>query len=111
MLVIQAALLVIGMPLDMMPTILILGPILVPLVQKAGIDPVYFGVLFIMNCVIGLITPPVGSVLNTASSVARIPMDRVIVGIWPFLAAEILVLLLLILFPGIVMVPAQFFSR
>lgn len=111
MFLIQALLLVIGMPLDMMPTILILGPLLVPIVEKAGIDPVYFGVLFVINCSIGLITPPVGSVLNTAAGVANISMNKVIAGIWPFLLAQVLVLFLLTAFPSLVTVPAQFLYR
>ncbi len=111
MFVMMSVLMVIGMPLDMTPTILILAPVLMPLVTKAGIDPVYFGVLFIMNCCIGLITPPVGSVLNVVSGIARIPMGQVMRGIWPFLFAESVVLFLLVLFPSLVTVPAAFFSR
>jgi tripartite ATP-independent transporter DctM subunit len=107
----MAILVVIGMPLDMTPTILILAPVLMPLVVKAGIDPVYFGVLFIMNCCIGLITPPVGSVLNTVCGVAGITMGRLMRGIWPFLLAELCVMALLVLFPALVTVPAAFFTR
>ena len=65
---------IVGTALDMTPTILILTPILMPIIKQAGIDPVYFGVLFIINNSIGLITPPVGVVLNVVSGVARIPM-------------------------------------
>lgn len=111
MAVMMALLLVIGMPLDMTPTILILAPVLMPLVVKAGIDPVYFGVMFVINCSIGLITPPVGSVLNTVCGVARIPLGQVMRGIWPFLLAESVVLFLLVLFPKLVTVPAQWFYR
>ncbi|MGC3974933.1 MAG: SLC13 family permease [Nitrospira sp.] len=62
---------IVGTALDLIPTILILTPVLMPMVKQAGIDPVYFGVLFIMNNAIGLITPPVGTVLNVVS--ARVP--------------------------------------
>lgn len=105
--VIMLLVLVVGTALDLTPTILILTPVLMPIIQKAGIDPVYFGVLFIMNTSIGLLTPPVGVVLNVVSGVGRVPLGRVIKGVFPFLIAEICVLLLLILFPSLVLVPAS----
>ncbi|OSP54827.1 TRAP transporter large permease [Pseudoruegeria sp. SK021] len=109
MLAIMALVLVVGTALDLTPTILILTPVLLPIVKQAGIDPVYFGVMFIMNCCIGLLTPPVGVVLNVVSGVGRLPLGRVIVGVWPFLLAQILVILVLVLFPQIVLVPANWF--
>ena len=99
---------IVGTALDLTPTILILTPVLMPIVKQAGIDPVYFGVLFIINNAIGLITPPVGVVLNVVSGVGRIPLGKVTVGVWPFLLAEVIVLALLIAFPSIVMVPLNF---
>lgn len=107
MLVIMLVVLVVGTALDLTPTILILTPVLMPIIKQAGIDPVYFGVLFIMNTCIGLLTPPVGVVLNVVSGVGRVPLGKVIVGVTPFLIAQILVLLLLVLFPDIVIVPAR----
>jgi TRAP-type transport system large permease protein len=95
--------------MDMTPTILILTPVLVPVVKEAGIDPVYFGVLFIINNAIGLITPPVGTVLNVVAGVSRISMEDLIKGVWPFMLAELIVLALLVLFPALVMVPAAWF--
>jgi tripartite ATP-independent transporter DctM subunit len=97
--------LVVGTALDFVPTVLILTPVLMPIVKQAGIDPVYFGVLFIINNAIGLITPPVGVVLNVVCGVARIDMDSAIRGVWPFLIAETLALALLIIFPQIVTAP------
>jgi TRAP-type transport system large permease protein len=91
--------------LDLAPTILILSPVLMPVITVAGIDPVYFGIIFVMTCCIGLLTPPVGVVLNVVSGVARVPMGQVVVGVSPFLLAQVSVLLLLILFPDIVLVP------
>jgi len=96
---------IVGTALDFAPTVLILTPVLMPLVKTAGIDPVYFGVLFVINNAIGLITPPVGTVLNVASGVARVPMTDVIRGVMPFMIAQLIVLFLLVLFPGIVLVP------
>jgi TRAP-type C4-dicarboxylate transport system permease large subunit len=101
---------VVGTAMDMTPTILILTPVLMPVVKEAGIDPVYFGVLFIMNNAIGLITPPVGTVLNVVAGVSKISMEDVIKGVWPFMVAQLIVLLLLVLFPALVTVPAAFFA-
>ncbi|MDB6454770.1 TRAP transporter large permease [Falsirhodobacter sp. 20TX0035] len=109
MLVIMVLVLIVGTALDLTPTILILTPVLMPIIAKAGIDPIYFGVMFIMNCCIGLLTPPVGVVLNVVSSVGRVPLGKVITGVWPFLIAQVVVLLLLVLFPDIVIVPANWF--
>jgi tripartite ATP-independent transporter DctM subunit len=98
---------VVGTALDFAPTLLILTPVLMPIVKQAGIDPVYFGVLFIMNNAIGLITPPVGIVLNVLSGVAKISMGAIVKGVWPFLIAQTLVLVLLIIFPELVLVPLK----
>jgi tripartite ATP-independent transporter DctM subunit len=105
MVAMMALVLVVGTALDFVPTVLILTPVLMPIVQQAGIDPVYFGVLFIINNAIGLITPPVGVVLNVVCGVARIDLDSAMRGVWPFLIAETVVLGLLIVFPEIVTVP------
>jgi tripartite ATP-independent transporter DctM subunit len=110
MFMIMALVLVVGTALDFAPTVLILTPVLMPIVKQAGIDPVYFGVLFIMNNAIGLITPPVGIVLNVVCGVAKVPMGDVIRGVWPFLLAETFVLFLLVLFPDLVMVPLKWLT-
>jgi tripartite ATP-independent transporter DctM subunit len=101
--------LVVGTALDFTPTVLILTPVLMPLVKLAGIDPVYFGVLFIINNAIGLITPPVGIVLNVVSGVARVSMTDVMRGVNPFLFTQSIVLFLLIFFPQLVMWPYRAF--
>lgn len=95
-----------GMVLDFIPIVLIFTPVFLPIAQQAGIDPVYFGVIFIMNCSIGMITPPVGVVLNVVSSIGKISVEQAVKGIVPFLIAETLVLVALILFPALVMIPA-----
>jgi TRAP-type transport system large permease protein len=101
---------IVGTALDMTPTILILTPILMPIVKTAGIDPVYFGVLFIINNAIGLITPPVGVVLNVVCGVSRISMEEVIKGVWPFMIAQLIVLFLMVLVPELVTIPAKWFG-
>jgi len=110
MAVIMALVVVIGTALDFAPTLMILTPVLMPIVKQAGIDPVYFGVLFIMNNAIGLITPPVGIVLNVMCGVAKISMGELMKGLWPFLWAELAVLLLLVLFPDLVLVPLRWLT-
>jgi TRAP-type transport system large permease protein len=98
---------IVGTAMDMTPTILILTPILMPVIKTAGIDPVYFGVLFIVNNSIGLITPPVGTVLNVVAGVSKISMEDLMKGVWPFLLAQLVVLFLMVLFPQLVMWPAK----
>ena len=111
MLVMMILIVVVGTALDLTPTVLILTPVLMPVVLKAGIDPVYFGVLFIMNNAIGLITPPVGTVLNVVSGVAKITMDESFKGVLPFLFAQLLVLFLLVFIPELVTVPLHWWMR
>ncbi|MEK0084619.1 TRAP transporter large permease subunit [Benzoatithermus flavus] len=110
MLMIMLLVVAVGTAMDMTPTILILTPVLVPVVKEAGIDPIYFGVLFIINNAIGLITPPVGTVLNVVCGSAKLSMDEIMKGVWPFLLAELAVLLLLVLFPSLVTAPAAWLA-
>ena len=105
---IMVIVIVVGTAMDMTPTILILTPVLMPIVNAAGIDPVYFGVMFIINNAIGLITPPVGTVLNTVAGVGKISMDKVTRGVLPFMIAQFVLLFLMVLFPQIVIWPAKF---
>jgi TRAP-type transport system large permease protein len=109
LLVMMVITMLVGTAMDMTPTILILTPVFMPLVRAAGIDPVYFGVLFMINNAIGLITPPVGTVLSTVAGVGRISMDEVTRGVWPFMLAQFAVMFLLVFFPSLVIVPARWF--
>ncbi|ACP22345.1 conserved hypothetical DedA-like protein (plasmid) [Sinorhizobium fredii NGR234] len=111
MAVIMVIVVIVGTALDFAPTLMILTPVLMPVIKQAGIDPVYFGVLFIMNNAIGLITPPVGIVLNVMCRVANISMGDLMKGLWPFLWAELIVLFLLVLFPDLVMVPLDWLTH
>ena len=108
--VIMILVMIVGTAMDMTPTILILTPVLMPVVKAAGIDPVYFGVLFIINNAIGLITPPVGTVLSTVAGVGRMRMDEVTRGVLPFMAAQFLIMFLFVLFPQLITVPAKWFG-
>jgi tripartite ATP-independent transporter DctM subunit len=109
MVIIMIITMIVGTAMDMTPTILILTPVLMPLVKAAGIDPVYFGVLFVMNNAIGLVTPPVGTVLNVVAGVGKMKMDAVTRGVIPFMIAQFLLVFLLVLFPQIVMWPLKLF--
>ncbi|WP_035297261.1 TRAP transporter large permease subunit [Brevibacillus thermoruber] len=110
LIVINVLVLLVGTAMDLTPTILILTPVLMPVIEQAGIDPIYFGVLFILNNCIGLLTPPVGTVLNVACGVGKIGMEDIMKGVWPFLLVEIVILVLLILFPALVTVPLEWLT-
>ncbi|MBX3633336.1 MAG: TRAP transporter large permease subunit [Simplicispira sp.] len=105
MAVMMVVLVLIGTALDLTPTILIFAPVMLPIAAKAGIDPVYFGLMFVLNGAIGLITPPVGTVLNVVAGVGRISMHSVIKGVNPFLLTYVAILALLVAFPQIVTAP------
>ncbi len=105
MAVMMVVLVLIGTALDLTPTILICAPVMLPIAVSAGIDPVYFGLMFVLNGAIGLITPPVGTVLNVVAGVGRMRMDEVIKGVNPFLLTYVLILSLLVIFPQIVIAP------
>jgi len=105
MLVMMLVLVLVGTALDLTPTILIFAPVMLPIAVKAGIDPVYFGLMFVLNGAIGLITPPVGTVLNVVAGVGRMPLVEVIRGVNPFLITYTLILFLFVLFPQLVTAP------
>jgi len=105
---IMVLVMIVGTAMDMTPTILILTPVLMPVIKAAGIDPVYFGVLFIINNSIGLVTPPVGTVLNVVAGVGRMKMDDVTRGVVPFMIAEFIIMFVMVAFPQLVTWPAKF---
>ncbi len=111
MAVIMLLVLLIGMVMDLSPTILILVPLLMPVVNEAGIDPVYFGLMFVMNTSIGLITPPVGTVLNVVCGVGNIKVERATIGVLPFVLCYSILLILFIVFPELITVPMQLFAH
>jgi tripartite ATP-independent transporter DctM subunit len=102
-------LLAVGTVMDLTPTILVMGPVLMPIALKAGIDPTYFGVMFVLVGTLGLIHPPVCTVLNVVCGVAKISLESATKGIWPFLLTYILLTILFIVFPGIITVPMTWF--
>ena len=102
-LLLNLILLVLGCIMDMSPIILIATPILLPIAQSIGIDPIQFGIMVILNCGIGLLTPPVGAVLFTGSAVGKIPMEKVVKATLPFYLCMIITLLLVTFVPAISM--------
>ncbi|HEY8426322.1 MAG TPA: TRAP transporter large permease [Limnochordales bacterium] len=101
LLLINLALLLIGIPLEPAPALLILVPVLMPLVHALGVDPVHFGVIIVLNLVIGLVTPPVGASLFVVSAVSRVPILAITKAMWPFLLVSIGVLLLVTYVPAL----------
>lgn len=108
-LLLNLILLVLGCIMDMAPIILIATPILLPVATAIGIDPIQFGIMMILNCGIGLLTPPVGAVLFIGSAVGKTPMEKVVKATLPFYACMILTLLLVTFVPQISMLlPTMF---
>ena len=102
---IMVVVLLVGMVMDLAPAILILVPLFMPLVREAGIDPIYFGLMFVINCCIGLITPPVGTVLNVVCGISKTTMSEAVRGVYPFVLVYIALLSLFVLIPQIITVP------
>jgi tripartite ATP-independent transporter DctM subunit len=104
LLMINIILLVVGCFMETIAAISILVPVLMPVVLKAGIDPVQFGVIMVLNLMIGLLTPPVGMVLFVLARVAKIPFDRTVRAVSPFLVPLLIVLALITIFPQLTLV-------
>ncbi len=100
-------LILVGTAMDLTPTILIFAPVCLPLAVKAGVDPIYFGFIFVLTGCLGLITPPVGTVLNVVAGVGKVPMETVVKGVNPFLGVYLALLALFVIFPELVIVPAR----
>lgn len=97
----------VGMVMDLGPSVLILAPLFMPVIKEAGIDPVYFGVMFIINASIGLITPPVGNVLNVVCGVSSVSMTEAVKGVYPFVIAYLMLLSVFVAFPDVIIVPMR----
>ena len=110
-LLLNLILLVLGCIMDMAPIILIATPILLPIAQSIGINPIQFGIMIILNCGIGLLTPPVGAVLFIGSAVGKVKMEKVVKATLPFYLCMIIVLLLLTFIPEISMFLPNLFAK
>ena len=100
-LLLNLILLVLGMIMDMAPIILIATPILLPVATSIGISPIQFGIMVVLNCGIGLLTPPVGAVLFIGSAVAKRPMEKVVKATLPFYLCMLIALLMITFIPQI----------
>lgn len=110
MLVLMGIVFVVGLAMDVTPSILILTPIMLPLVKAAGIDPIYFGVVFVLMNVLGLTSPPVGPVLNVACATGKVKMDKIIMPTMPYFIAQTGLCLLLAVVPPLVEIPLKWFG-
>lgn len=110
MFVLMCIVVVVGLAMDVTPSILILTPIMLPLVKAAGIDPVYFGIVFVLMNVLGLTSPPVGPVLNVACAAGNVKMDKIIMPTMPYFIAQTVLCFLLALVPELVEVPLRWFG-
>ncbi len=109
MLLINVLLLLVGCFIDGASALIIFTPVLMPLVNQLGIDPIYFGVVICVNLMIGTITPPVGVCLYVACGISQVRLDQISRAVIPFLLVEIVVLLLITYVPGIILfLPALF---
>ncbi len=110
LLAINIFLFLVGMVMDLTPNILIFAPVFYPLIMKAGIDPYYFGLLFILNLGIGVITPPVGTVLYVVCGIGNIKIAKLVSALLPFIIVEAIMLFLLLFFPSLSLVPLGWLS-
>ncbi|MFQ5912923.1 MAG: TRAP transporter large permease [Nitrospinota bacterium] len=110
LLLINVFLLFVGCVMDTTAAIIILVPVLLPVAQRIGVDPLAFGIIMSINLIIGLATPPLGVCLFVASKIAKIPVERLVVAIWPFLLVEVGVLFLITYVPGLAMAVPRFFG-
>jgi len=102
LLIVAGLLLLVGFVMDLTPAMVIMAPMLTPIVTSVGVDPVYFGVLMSFILGIGLLTPPVGTCLYVGCGVGKVSMEQLVKAMLPYYAALLVVLVILIAFPGIV---------
>lgn len=110
MIVMMLIVFIVGLAMDVIPSILILTPIMLPLVDAAGINPVVFGEIFVMMNVLGLTSPPVGPILNVACATGKVKMDEIIGPTMPYFIAQIALVFVLAIFPALVEVPLNWFG-
>ncbi|WP_018357060.1 TRAP transporter large permease [Rodentibacter pneumotropicus] len=110
MLIIMLFLLLVGCVMDLIPAVLIFVPVLLPLLRAYNIDIAYFGIMMVINLSIGLITPPVGTVLYVGSGISKLGIGKLSKGISPFLLIYAIIMLLMVFFPDVVIVPMNWLS-
>jgi len=103
LLMVNVILLILGMFIEGIAIMIMVVPIFVPLMAKIGVDPVHFGIVLTLNIMIGLLTPPVGLALYVVSDISKVPMSELVVEMWPYLVALLVVLGLVTYVPGFTM--------
>ena len=103
LLLVNGLLLLVGTVMETVPSIIIFAPVLLPLVKQLGIDPVFFGVIMVVNLSMGLASPPSGATLFVSTAIANESLDRVCRAVWPLLASMVAILLLITFVPSLVM--------
>jgi TRAP-type C4-dicarboxylate transport system permease large subunit len=106
----QIIIILMGTCVDVVPTILIMTPIMLPLLRAAHIDLVYFGIVFTLANVLGLTSPPVGPVLNVACATGKVKMEEIIKPVIPYYVAQVVLVFLLIFFPALIKVPLSWLN-
>jgi len=109
MLIFASIVLLMGTFIDVSPAILLLTPIFLPAAVDIGISPVRFGIVLVCGLAVGACTPPVGNCLNVCSAISRMSIGKIFIGAMPFLAANVLIMILCIVFPEIVLWLPRFF--
>jgi C4-dicarboxylate transporter DctM subunit len=110
MLVLNIFLLAVGLFMEMIASLVILVPILVPLVIAGGIDPIHFGIVIVLNMVIGALTPPLGVLLFTTARVGGADQGATMKAAIPFMIVLVIVMLIIAYVPAITMLPVQWFG-
>jgi TRAP-type C4-dicarboxylate transport system permease large subunit len=105
--VLQTIIIIMGTCVDVVPTILIMTPIMLPLIKAANIDLVYFGVVFTLANVLGLTSPPVGPVLNVACATGKVKMEELVGPVIPYDVVQVILVYVLILVPPLVTIPLK----
>jgi len=103
-------LLILGCIMDMAPIILITTPILLPIATSIGIDPIQFGIIIVLNCGIGLLTPPVGPVLNVACAAGKVKMEEILMPVAPYFVSQCILLFIMTLIPETILKPLEWFA-
>jgi len=101
LLIVNLFLLLVGCFIDPTPALFILVPIFMPMVKQFGIDPIHFGVVMVFNLMIGLVTPPVGTVLYTLNRVTGLSLERISIAMLPWYIPLVVTLVIVVLFPGL----------
>ena len=103
LLMVNVILLILGMFIEGIAIMIMVVPIFVPLMAKIGVDPVHFGIVLTLNIMIGLLTPPVGLALYVVADISKVPMSELVVEMWPYMVALLVVLGLVTYVPGFTM--------